>query len=295
MARIRALSRALLVVALGLVVLTELGREPGRPRPQPLAIATAASPPPAPEASPSPSESASPGEAPSPTATTAPTPMPQPTATPAPTPAAPPPPADPAPASSTIAYVKGPGTIQVYGAPDPSKSSMQLPAHNTIDQAAAFLVVDASRPGWYQVLLPVQPNGTRGWLKADTVQTATTNEYLRVYRSQYRLDHFVDGKRQDVFRVGVGRPGTPTPTGLFYVWGSEEVHQAPYTPGIFALSGYTTQPVPGFLGARLGVHGWTDPGVVGHQVSNGCVRMTSKDMGSLLHQILLGTPVEIRG
>jgi lipoprotein-anchoring transpeptidase ErfK/SrfK len=103
----------------------------------------------------------------------------------------------------------------------------------------------------------------------------------------------VDGKWQAGYRAAVGKPATPTPTGLFYILASQVVDQAPYTPGIFALSGFAPRPIPGFLGATLGVHGWTDSSVIGTRVSNGCVRLASKDMDPLLHHLILGTPVDI--
>jgi lipoprotein-anchoring transpeptidase ErfK/SrfK len=111
--------------------------------------------------------------------------------------------------------------------------------------------------------------------------------------SQFRIDHYVSGRWQAGFPVAVGKPATPTPTGLFYILASQRLDQAPYTPGIFALSGFSPQPIPGFLGATLGVHGWTDPSVVGTRASNGCVRLRSKDIGPLLRTLILGTPVDI--
>lgn len=204
----------------------------------------------------------------------------------------PPPPGAPVPSSSTIVYLNGPPTIQVYNAPDASKRATSQPGHNSIDQPSAFLVLD-QQPGWFHVLLPVQPNGSTGWLKASDVQVASTTDYLRVTVSQFRIDHYVDGKWQAGYRAAVGKPATPTPTGLFYILASQVVDQAPYTPGIFALSGFAPQPIPGFLGATLGVHGWTDSSVIGTRVSNGCVRLASKDMDPLLHHLILGTPVDI--
>jgi hypothetical protein len=189
-------------------------------------------------------------------------------------------------------YLNGPATIQIYSAPDASKMATSLPGHNSIDQPSAFLVLD-QLPGWFHVLLPVKPNGSAGWLRASDVQVASTNHYLRVTVSQFRIDHYVDGKWQAGFRVAVGKPSTPTPMGLFYILASQAVPTAPYTPGIFALSGFATQAIPGFLGATLGVHGWTDPSVIGTRASNGCVRLTSKDMDPLLHTLILGTPVDI--
>jgi hypothetical protein len=239
---------------------------------------------------------------PTPTATASPsdTPSPSPTATsdapvetgPPPGSLGPPPPGDPVPSSSTVVYLNGPATVQVYGAPDTAKRTSTLRGRNSIDQPSAFLVVD-HQPGWFHVLLPVKPNGSTGWLKASDVQVAATTDYLRVTVSQFRIDHYVAGKWHGGFRVAVGKPSTPTPTGLFYILASQQVDQAPYTPGIFALSGFAPQPIPGFLGATLGVHGWTDPSVIGTRASNGCVRLMSKDMEPLLRTLILGTPVDI--
>jgi lipoprotein-anchoring transpeptidase ErfK/SrfK len=189
-------------------------------------------------------------------------------------------------------YLNGPATVQVYGAPDAAKRTSSLPGRNSIDQPSAFLVLE-QQPGWFHVLLPVKPNGSTGWLKASDVQVATTSDYLRVTVSQFRIDHYVAGKWREGFPVAVGKPTTPTPTGLFYILASQAVSQAPYTPGIFALSGFAPQPIPGFLGATLGVHGWTDPSVVGTRASNGCVRLRSRDMDPLLRTLILGTPVDI--
>jgi lipoprotein-anchoring transpeptidase ErfK/SrfK len=195
--------------------------------------------------------------------------------------------------SSTIAYLNGPATIQVYGAADTSRPLVVLQGHNVIGQPEVFLVINDATPGWFQVLLPVMPNGTTGWIRSSDVQTASTGSFLLVSLSRFALYHYEEGKLVSSIRVAVGKPQTPTPTGLFYIWASQGVASAPYDPGIFALSGYTTKPVPGFLGARLGLHGWTDPSVIGTQASNGCVRVGSANMAPLLSGLLLGTPVEI--
>jgi lipoprotein-anchoring transpeptidase ErfK/SrfK len=236
-----------------------------------------------------PSASPTPPPVPSPAASTAPAAgVPPPGAVAVP----PPPPVSPI-SSSTVVYVNGPPTIQVYAGPDTSKPMSVLKGHNSIGQPEAFLVVDASTPGWYQVLLPVAPNGTKGWVQAGEVQVATTGSFLLVSLSRYALYHYENGRLVGSARVAVGRPTTPTPTGLFYIWASQAVSSAPYNPGIFALNGFTDKPVPGFLGASLGVHGWTDPSVIGTQASNGCVRVATADFRPLLDSLILGTPVEI--
>jgi lipoprotein-anchoring transpeptidase ErfK/SrfK len=232
-----------------------------------------------------------------PSASPSPSPVPSPaTSTAVPPPGAiavPPPPGVSPISSSTVVYVNGPPTIQVYAGPDPSKPMTVLKGHNSIGQPEAFLVVDASTPGWYQVLLPVAPNGTKGWVRAGDVQVATTGSFLLVSLSRFALYHYENGRLMSSVRVAIGRPTTPTPTGLFYIWASQAVSSAPYNPGIFALNGFTDKPVPGFLGASLGVHGWTDPSVIGTQASNGCVRVATADFRPLLDSLILGTPVEI--
>ncbi len=284
-----------MVIPLILVLVVTLARQGTKPTRRPTVVATTSSPSPTgtttvtPSASPG--DTLSPSESPSSTAPVA-----------APTGSAsegapasslgPPAAGDPVPAVSTIVYVNGPATIQVYGAADAGKPGTRLPGHNSIDQPSAFLVLD-QQPGWFHVLLPVKPNGSSGWLKASDVQVATTNHYLRVTVSQFRIDDYVDGTWQAGYRVAVGKPSTPTPTGLYYILASQAVSQAPYTPGIFALSGFAPQPIPGFLGATLGLHGWTDSSVIGTRASNGCIRLASKDMDPLLHSLLLGTPVDI--
>ncbi|HEX3425738.1 MAG TPA: hypothetical protein VHT30_06380, partial [Acidimicrobiales bacterium] len=44
----------------------------------------------------------------------------------------PPPAGDPVPSSSTIVYLNGPPTVQVYSAPDAGKRASSLPGHNSI-------------------------------------------------------------------------------------------------------------------------------------------------------------------
>ncbi|HEU5002511.1 MAG TPA: L,D-transpeptidase [Actinomycetota bacterium] len=251
---------------------------------------TAAGASPSPSPSPGPSPSAPPAASPAPaTSTAAPVVPGGPAAPPAPVP---PPPASDVLSSSTIVYVNGPAPLQVYSAPDTARPSMQLPGQNTIQQPAAFLVTQ-QQPGWFQVVLPVKPNGSTGWVPATAVQTASTDDYLLVSVSRFALYHYSKGQLVQSFRVAVGRPSTPTPLGLFYIWGSQAVSSAPYTPGIFALSGFTVQPVPGFIGARVGLHGWTDASVMGEQVSNGCVRVATAEMNQILTHFILGTPVRI--
>src|SRR5438309_1572938 len=132
-----ALTRALTAEAAVIVVALVLGfaslaafqgGSPGRSR----RVVAASTPTPAATASPSATPS------PPPTSTSA---VPVETGRP-PGSLGPPPAGDPVPSSSTVVYLNGPPTVQVYGAPDAAKRGSTLRGRNSIDQPSAFLVLD---------------------------------------------------------------------------------------------------------------------------------------------------------
>jgi lipoprotein-anchoring transpeptidase ErfK/SrfK len=217
-------------------------------------------------------------------------PKPAPPAPVAPVPA-PAPPTE-APATSLVADALG-SSVPVYADPTGGAVVNRIAGSNVLGQREALLVTDASVPGWYQVELPVKPNGSTGWIQASSVSTRTVTYFIRVHQSQFKLDLFNNGALQQTFTVAVGAPSTPTPTGNFFVWASQDWSSAPYAVGIFALSGFS--PVldnwPG--GGRAGIHGWQDTSILGTRASHGCVRMGPADFAKLMHSVPLGTPVEI--
>lgn len=210
-------------------------------------------------------------------------------------PAAPPPPPPPppteAPASTPVADALG--SVAVYANPTGGPIVNHISGSNVLGQREAFVVTDRSVPGWYQVELPIKPNGVTGWIQASSVTTRTNSYYIRVHQSQFKLDMFNNGNLVQSFTVAVGAPSTPTPNGTFFVWATQDWNSAPYAVGIFALSGFS--PVldnwPG--GGRTGIHGWQDTSILGSRASHGCVRMGPADFAKLMHTIPLGTPVEI--
>jgi lipoprotein-anchoring transpeptidase ErfK/SrfK len=207
-------------------------------------------------------------------------------------PAPPPPPPPEAPATSLVADALG-SSVPVYANPTGGPVVNRIAGSNVLGQREAFLVSDASVPGWYQVQLPVKPNGSTGWIQASSVSTRTSTYFIRVHQSQFKLDLYNNGALQQSFKVAVGAQSTPTPNGNFFVWATQDWNSAPYAVGIFALSGFS--PVldnwPG--GGRTGIHGWQDTSILGTPASHGCVRMGPADFAKLMHTVPLGTPVEI--
>jgi lipoprotein-anchoring transpeptidase ErfK/SrfK len=91
--------------------------------------------------------------------------------------------------------------------------------------------------------------------------------------------------------VGIGAPGTSTPTGRFAV--SDKLNGAAYSPVygccILALSGHQTNLPRGWTGGdRLAIHA----GSLG-AVSTGCVHASTSDLRFLMRSVPLGARVVI--
>jgi hypothetical protein len=161
-----------------------------------------------------------------------------------------------------------------------------------------FLVEQRSdgRPGWLQVHLPVRPNGSTGWVRAEEVRVQGLAHRLEVRVGDRELDLYEHGVLVRTFPVGIGRADTPTPGGVFYL---KELLEPPdpdgaYGPYAFGLSGFSAT-LESFAGgeAVIGLHGTDDPASVGRETSSGCIRLRNEDITELARTLPLGTPVEI--
>ncbi len=157
--------------------------------------------------------------------------------------------------------------------------------------------VIGEQAGWLQVNLPVKPNGSVGWVKADDVSTYITPFYVLIELSKRRLTACNAGVPVARELVGIGRPGTETPKGTFYLLDllrNPKSKVAGYGPFAFGLSGFSENPAVEklFEGGRIGMHGSSTPGV-GTAISAGCIRMSNAAIIKLSKTLFLGTPVQI--
>jgi hypothetical protein len=168
---------------------------------------------------------------------------------------------------------------------------------NPFGEDAPMLIEGATRRDeeeWYEVLLPIRPNGSTAWVKAADVRVRERTERIEVDLSERTLWHYVDEELANEFRIGVGTDQYPTGKGRFYVW-VKVPYENPNNPyGIMALGLSGFSPVlsdwPG--GGRMAVHGTPYESNRGQAVSHGCVRVYNADMEALV-EVPLGTPVEI--
>ena len=158
------------------------------------------------------------------------------------------------------------------------------------------LSVTARRAGWLAVVTPERPNGRVGWIPARRARLGGTDWSIVVDRSARRLTLRRDHRAVRSFRVAVGRPGTPTPTGRFAI--TDKLHPAagsPYGCCALALTGHQTKLIAGWPGGdRLAIHATPQEETVGHAASLGCMRGRTRDVRRLMRTVPVGTPVFVR-
>jgi lipoprotein-anchoring transpeptidase ErfK/SrfK len=195
---------------------------------------------------------------------------------------------------ATIAPV--PHRLTVYKAPH--GAFMRYLSNRTPLGSLRTVLVTASRSdGWLQVLLPVRPNGTRGWIRKSAVIT-TTNPMRIVVSRRYRvLKLYRHGVFVMKFPVAVGKPSTPSPAGLFYVTDHIATGQpgGAYGPYALGLSGFSNV-LFSFAGSDgvVGIHGTNERSSIGHAVTHGCIRLYNRDITRLYSKIWIGTPVVVK-
>jgi lipoprotein-anchoring transpeptidase ErfK/SrfK len=197
--------------------------------------------------------------------------------------------------TSQVATVRSTaGEITAYAAADGSEVAATVPRRGDYGQAQVFLVLatDGSR---LQVLLPVRPNGSKGWIDADEVAVASHDYQIQVSLSGFQL---MVQKGTEVLvdtPVGVGADDTPTVGGQYYTWVLIDPTNAGYGSYAYGLSGFSTLESFGGGDGRLGIHGDTDPSSFGRRVSHGCVRVPDDVMVRLVEEVglPLGVPVTV--
>lgn len=152
--------------------------------------------------------------------------------------------------------------------------------------------------GWLEVLLPVRPNGTTGWIPLDEV-SLTRNPYrIEVDLENYELTITRNGEVELSAPVAIGQGGTPTPIGDFYLIELLQPIQrnGPYGSYAYGLSGYSDV-LDNFNGGDgvIGIHGTNQPNLLGGPASHGCIRVHNDTIELMANFLPLGTPVSIMG
>ena len=147
---------------------------------------------------------------------------------------------------------------------------------------------------WLKIAIPMRPNGSTGWVVHGALGKLTrVNRWLAIDRSRLRARFYDHGRFIWSAPVGIGKPSTPTPNGLFWVREEFVVRNQPFFgPYAFGTSAYSSlTDWPG--GGVVGVHGTSLPQLVPGRPSHGCVRLRNRDILWLAYHMRIGTPISV--
>jgi lipoprotein-anchoring transpeptidase ErfK/SrfK len=205
-------------------------------------------------------------------------------------------PADQAPFALTGGLVVHPREPQVLYA-GPGKQPVAVLPATELGGPTWVPVVQAS-PGWDRVLLPSRPNRATGWIFTggtgrSRLEIRHSSYLIRIQIGARKLSVDDGGRTLGTWTVAVGAPRTPTPAGRTFLLASLAPPRPTYSPLILPL-GLHSNALSAFGGGpgTVGLHGWPDPSVFGHAVSNGCLRVPPAALHRL-SGIPLGTLVLI--
>ena len=156
---------------------------------------------------------------------------------------------------------------------------------------------------WVRVRLSWRPNNAAGWINANLVVVEKTAWRIEVSTARRTLTLFKAGKPVRTISVVVGKPSTPTPTGLFAITWAIRWHPNDFLGSwVLELTAHSNvlQRFDGGDG-MVGIHGrggasLLDP--LGSVASHGCIRLDNDSIDWLVRTVgqdqLPGTPVEVR-
>jgi lipoprotein-anchoring transpeptidase ErfK/SrfK len=194
-----------------------------------------------------------------------------------------------------IARVKG-SRITVYRNKE-GAAQRTVTSPNGYGATRVFLV-ERDEGAWLQVLLPIRPNGSKGWIKAADVTLAETSYRVEIDREAFTFMVYDGDRAVRTGKVATGEAGTPTPPGRYFF--TELVKPADeggaYGAYAFGLSGFSPV-LKSFAGGpgQLAIHGTNKPSAIGRRVSHGCVRISNDDITWMAKNLAIGTPVVIKG
>lgn len=155
---------------------------------------------------------------------------------------------------------------------------------------------DPAGRGWLAIRVPMRPRARTGWVR-DTAMGPLYSVRTRfvIDRVTLRAALYRSGRRIWRSAIGVGKPGTATPAGDFWI---REKFRVPnpggtYGPRAFGTSGYSRlSDWPG--GGVIGIHGTDQPELIPGRPSYGCIRIPNHAIKRLYRLMPIGTPVDVR-
>ena len=189
--------------------------------------------------------------------------------------------------------------VAVRSAPDPRARLVGVLHRFRPDLQFQTVLAIRARRGtdgrwWYELSLPVRPNGRRGWARGDLLDLRAVRNRIVVRVGARTIDvrRIADDRLLVRGIVAVGKPGAETPVGRdFYVQGRFIPDDPFYGSLVLETSAYSK--LSDWPGSGVaGIHGTNRPDLLGKAVSHGCVRVSDAVARALARLAPLGTPVD---
>ncbi len=157
---------------------------------------------------------------------------------------------------------------------------------------------------WATAIAVIAMTGASAALQTAAPTTLATNTELvqvtvrRVVISlpDRKLALIKNGQLVKIYRVAVGKPSTPSPTGEFKI--VNRVASPTYYHKGQVIPAGKNNPVGtrwmGLSAKSYGIHGTNQPSSIGKAASTGCIRMSQRDLEELFTLVEVGDAVEIR-
>jgi hypothetical protein len=198
----------------------------------------------------------------------------------------------PAPKTWTIAALRDPVWLRSH----PGGARIASIGTTTEFGSPQRLAVVGRDGKWLQVTSSDLPNHRFGWMRMGRARVTSTPFSLTIDLSSKLLLLKKHGSVKRTMRIGVGRAGSPTPTGRFGI--TDKLAGARYGPYygccILALSAHQPSLPSGWTGGdRIAIHGTNAPSTIGAAASAGCLHARDADLRLLMRRLPLGARVTI--
>jgi hypothetical protein len=157
--------------------------------------------------------------------------------------------------------------------------------------------LDDKDRAWLRIRIPGRPNGRVGWVREQELSNLKTIQtHLTIDRGRLRATLRKNGRRIWSSRVGIGKPGTATPAGRFWIRERlSNLRGSPiYGPWAFGTSAYSKSLTDWPGGGVIGIHGTDQPELIPGRPSHGCIRVRNAAIVRLAKLMPIGTPIRIR-
>jgi lipoprotein-anchoring transpeptidase ErfK/SrfK len=202
--------------------------------------------------------------------------------------------AEEVPTSVDVAIAKD-RYVAIYDDATGTKPRIRLDAYRNFSHRLVFRIRE-TQGNRYLVDLPIRPNGSTGFIDKQNINVVKTEFFIRVSLSAHTVTVYQRGAILLTDKVGVGKKGTPTPLGTFYVSELARVTNkgSEYGPWAFGISAFSPK-ITRFKGGsgQIGFHGTNRPQDIGKDVSHGCIRVSNATITKLAKVLPQGTPFEV--